>query len=250
MSGAVLAGAEAFRFDGGDTGALVIHGFTGSPQSMRPLGEALHRAGFTVCGPRLAGHGISPEAMSRTGARDWVASVEDAYAALRARTKRVFVTGLSMGGTLTLYLAGMHPNEIAGIIPINAAVRLESPELAALALVAAAPATIPGIGSDIKKPGVRELAYDAVPVPCIAEIHALVGVTYSLLPCITCPTLVVTSREDHVVPPDNARVIVSRIGARRVERLWVDNSYHVATIDNDADLISEQAIRFIRTIAG
>lgn len=246
----VLAGAEPFLYDGNETGVLVIHGFTGSTQSMRPLGQALHRAGFTVSGPRLAGHGISPEAMSRTGARDWVASVEEAYAALRARVQRVFVTGLSMGGTLTLYMAGQHAGEIAGAIPINAVVRLDSPDMAMLALMPGAPAMVPGIGSDIRKPGVKELAYDAVPVPCFAEIHALVSVTHALLPRITCPTLVVTSREDHVVPPENAGFITSRLGANRIEQLWLDNSYHVATIDNDADLIAGQAIRFIRSIGG
>jgi carboxylesterase len=244
----ILAGAEPFHFDGNRTGVLVIHGFTGSPYSMRPLGEALHRAGFTVSGPRLAGHGISPEAMSRTGARDWVASVEEAYTALRRQVDRVFVTGLSMGGTLTLYMAGMHVQEIAGIIPINAVVRLDSPDMATLALMPGAPPMVPGIGSDIKKPGVDERAYAAVPVPCIAEIHALVGVTHALLPRITCPTLIVTSREDHVVPPENAGFITGRIGASRIERVWLENSYHVATIDNDADLIAEHAVRFIRSI--
>ena len=244
----ILAGAEPFQFDGNRTGVLVIHGFTGSPQSMRPLGEALHRAGFTVSGPRLAGHGVSPEAMSRTGAHDWVASVEQAYAALRARVDRVFVTGLSMGGTLTLYMAAMHADEIAGAIPVNAVVRLDSPELATLALMPGAPAMVPGIGSDIRKPGVKELAYEAVPVRCIAEIHALVGVTHALLPRIVCPTLIVTSREDHVVPPENAGFITGRIGARRIERVWLDNSYHVATLDNDADAIAERAIGFIQGI--
>ena len=247
-SDAILAEAEPFLFDGNDTGVLVIHGFTGSPQSMRPLGEALHAAGFSVSGPRLAGHGISPAAMSRTGARDWVASVEEAYAELRTRCRRVFVTGLSMGGTLTLYMAGLHAGEIAGCIPINAVVRLDSPDIAALALNAAAPAAVPGIGSDIKRPGMRELAYAEAPVPCFAELHALIGVTHALLPRIACPTLIVTSREDHVVPPENGDLIAGRLGAARIERLWLDESYHVATLDNDADLIADQVIRFIRSV--
>jgi carboxylesterase len=92
----IIPYAELFFYAGGATGVLVIHGFTGSTQSMRPLGQALHRAGFTVSGPRLAGHGISPAAMSMTGARDWVASVETALVTLRQHTRRVFVTGLSM----------------------------------------------------------------------------------------------------------------------------------------------------------
>ena len=246
----ILPGAEPFLFEGNDTGVLVIHGFTGSTQSMRPLGEALNRAGFTVSGPRLAGHGVSPEAMARTGARDWVASVEAAYADLRARTARVFVTGLSMGATLTLYMAGMHGADIAGAIPINGLVRLDSPDMAAITFAAGMPATVPGIGSDIKKPGVRELAYAEVPVPCFAEIHALSSVTHALLPRAVCPMLIVTSREDHVVPPENGDFMAARLGSSRIERLALENSYHVATIDNDAGLIAEQSIRFIKSIAG
>jgi carboxylesterase len=246
----VLPGAEPFFHDGSEVGVLVVHGFTGTTQSMRPLGAALAQRGYTVSGPRLAGHGVSPAAMARTGARDWVASAEQAFADLRARCSQVFVTGLSMGGTLTLYLAAKHPDAVAGAIPINGCVEMGGTDMAALAFDPAAPATVPGIGSDIKDPASRELAYPEVPVACFAEIHALVGVTRTLLPRIVCPTLVITSREDHVVPPLNAGIIATRIGARRVEQLWLEDSYHVATLDHDAALIAEAAAGFIRSIAG
>jgi carboxylesterase len=244
----IIPYAELFFYAGGATGVLVIHGFTGSTQSMRPLGQALHRAGFTVSGPRLAGHGISPAAMSMTGARDWVASVETALVTLRQHTRRVFVTGLSMGGTLTLHTAAMHAGEIAGAIPINAVVQIDSPAIATIALSPEAPAMVPGIGSDIKKPGVRELAYAEVPVACFVALHALTNVTHALLPRLTCPVLIVTSREDHIVPPENSDLIEAGVGSARVERLWLDEFYHVATIDNDAALIAERMISFIRSI--
>lgn len=247
---AILPGAEPFFHEGGETGVLVLHGFTGTTQSMRPLGEALARAGCTVSGPRLAGHGVSPAAMARTGARDWVASAEEAFGGLRARCRQVFVTGLSMGGTLTLYLAAKHPELVAGAVPINGCVEMGGEDMAALAFDGSAPATVPGIGSDIKDPGSRELAYPEVPVACFAEIHALVGVTRTMLPRVTCPVLVVTSREDHVVPPHNAGIIASRVASARVEQLWLANSYHVATLDHDAGLIAEAAAGFIASVAG
>ena len=245
----ILPGAEPFDFAGNKTGILVCHGFTGSPQSMRPLGEAFRDAGYTVLGPRLPGHGTSPEDMAKTGARDWTGAVEDALARLQSRCERVFMTGLSMGGTLTLYMAGKHPNALAGIIPINAVARLDSPDIAAIAFDRAAPPLVPGIGSDIKKPGVKELAYPAVPVPCFAELHALASVTHALLPRITCPTLILTSTEDHVVPPLNAGLIAAAIGARQIERVALEESYHVATLDNDQDKIIAESLRFIRAIA-
>ena len=246
----ILAGAEPFFYPGNDIGVLVCHGFTGTTQSMRPLGQQLAVAGYTVVGPRLAGHGISPQAMAKTTASDWIASVDEALASLRKTCSQVFMTGLSMGGTLTLYTAAKHADVIRGAIPINATVRINSADLAGLALDPNAPATVPGIGSDIKAPGVVELAYKEVPVAALRQIYSLVGVTHDLLPRISCPTLVIQSREDHVVEPSNGPRIVKRIGASRVNLLWLDHSYHVATLDNDKDLIAQQTVAFIRSVAG
>ncbi len=107
---------------------------------------------------------------------------------------------------------------VQGAIPINGTVQLDNPDLAGLALDAAMPAMVPGIGSDIKAPGVVELAYAEVP--------------------------------DHVVKPRNGPRIVRLLGASRVELLWLDNSCHVATLDNDKDLIAQRTAAFISSIAG
>lgn len=246
----ILAGAEPFFFAGNDIGVLVCHGFTGTTQSMRPLGEALAAAGYTVIGPRLAGHGISPQAMALTTASDWIASVDEALATLRKTCKQVFMTGLSMGGTLTLYTAAKHGELIRGAVPINGTVQVDSADLGSMALDADMPATVPGIGSDIKAAGVTELAYQEVPVPALRQLYSLIGATHDLLPRIKCPTLVIQSREDHVVDPSNGPRIVRRIGSQRVSLLWLDNSYHVATLDNDKDLIARETVAFIRGIAG
>ncbi len=246
----ILAGAEPFFFRGNDIGVLVCHGFTGSTQSMRYLGESLHRAGYTVIGPRLRGHGVSPQAMGRTTASDWIASVEEALATLRETCTQIYMTGLSMGGTLTLYMAAMHPDVILGAVPINATVGIGNADLAALVFDPAAPETVPGIGSDIKAPGVKELAYPDVPVAALRHLFALVGVTNALLPRIKCPTLVIQAHDDHVVEPSNGPRIVQTIGSARVELQWLSESYHVATLDNDKDAICTSTIAFIRSIAG
>ncbi|OYV02404.1 MAG: carboxylesterase [Burkholderiales bacterium PBB5] len=237
----ILPGAEPFFFAGNDIGVLVCHGFTGCTQSMRYLGEQIHAAGYTVIGPRLAGHGISPAAMAKTTAADWIASVDEALAELRKTCSQIYMVGLSMGGTLTLYTAAMHADVICGAVPINGVVRINNPQMAGVALAAGMPDTVPGIGSDIKAPGVTELAYSEVPVPAFRQVYALAAVTQDLLPQITCPTLVITSREDHVVDPTNGPRIVRTIGAKRVEMLW---------LDNDKALIAQQTVAFIRSIAG
>lgn len=244
----VMAGAEPFLLNGNHVGVLLAHGFTGTTQSMRPLGEALAGAGFTVSAPRLPGHGTSPEDMAGTGARDWVAAIDAALADLQGRCSAVFMAGLSMGGTLTLLTAGRHADLLRGIVPVNAVVHLDAPDLAGLAFGGDPAAMLPGIGSDIKDPSSRELAYSTVPIRCLAELYALTSVTRDLLGRITCPALVIQSRDDHVVKPANARLIASSLGSGRVELLWLDHSYHVATLDYDAALIAERTVAFIHSV--
>ena len=241
----VMEGAEPFRMEGNDAGVLVSHGFTGTPQSVRPLGEALARTGFTVAGPRLAGHGTSVKDMAKSTAEDWISSLEEDFAWLRERTDGIYVTGLSMGGTLALYMAAVHPEFVRGVLPINACVSLDNPDLARLAFDPKAPDTVPGIGSDIKADGVEELAYDEMPVPAIREIMTLMRVTDDLLPTITVPAVIFQSLEDHVVPPENGTYIQEHLGSTYKQLIRLENSYHVATLDNDADLIAERIVRFI-----
>lgn len=248
----ILKGAEPFRFEGDSTkpAVLVLHGFTGSTQSVRYLGEELHRRfGFSVSGPRLKGHGTSPDDMATTGFLDWLGSAEEALRELSGGRRKVFVTGLSMGGTLCLNLAARLPDLVAGIVPVNGCAGVLNDDFSELVLNGDAPERIPGIGSDIKAPGVVELAYPEVPVSCVRQAHTLMGATGNLLHKIACPTLVIQSRDDHVVPPSNASLIVSRVSARDVRLFWLEDSYHVATLDNDKSLIVERAGRFISEIA-
>ena len=242
----VMAGAEPFYAEGSNVGVLVSHGYTGSPQSVRPLAEGLAEEGFTVALPRLKGHGTTPTDMATGTASDWVADVEGAAAWLRERCDALFMAGLSMGGTLTLYMAGQHPEMFRGIVPINAVVFANNPDLASLAFMADAPAEVPGIGSDIKAPGVTELAYPVVPVATVKELFALMKTTEELLPRITCPVLAMVSREDHVVPPPNTEYILGRVASAEGEALWLEDSYHVATLDNDKDLILRRTTDFVR----
>lgn len=237
---------QPFFFKGGPVGVLVSHGFTGSPQSMRYLGEQLARqGGFTVAGPRLKGHGTRPEEMAVSTAEEWIRSLDDALEELRQHCSSIFITGLSMGGTLTLYMAAMHPDVIRGALPVNAAVFINSPDLAGLAFMKDAPAVVPGVGSDIKQPGVIELAYPVVPVPAIRQIYGLMAVTRELLPRVVCPLLVFQSCDDHVVPPPNGDEIMLRAGSREKRLVWLEESYHVATLDNDKDIIVRESIAFI-----
>jgi carboxylesterase len=237
----VLEGAEPFYFEGNHVGVLVSHGFTGSTQSMRPLGEAYAKAGYTVCGPRLEGHGTHYEEMETTTFGDWIASVEEGFQWLKSRCDTIFVTGLSMGGTLALYIAENHP-EIKGIIPINAAVDI--PDMAPVRNLEGV-RFLDAIGSDIKKTGIQELAYEKTPVQSVKEILVLMEQVKADLPKVTCPALIFVSEEDHVVPPNNSQMIFDGIYSETKELHHMKNSYHVATLDNDQQEIIDITLKFI-----
>ncbi len=243
----VQVGAEPFYAENGKTGVLVSHGYTGTPQSMRYYAERLAKAGFSVALPRLAGHGTTPDDMARSTATEWIRDLEASMEWLQERCDTLFVTGLSMGGTLTLFMAGQYPDVFKGIIPINALIFNDNPELAALVYGKDVPAELPGIGSDIKAEGVKELAYPVTPTPTLKELFALTKVADELLPRINCPALLLTSREDHVVPPVNAEYILQKLINPDKRIVWLENSYHVATLDNDKDLIVQTAVEFINT---
>nr|WP_219914580.1 alpha/beta fold hydrolase [Thalassobacillus sp. CUG 92003] len=234
--------AQSYRFEGNEVGVLLIHGFTSTTQSVRPLGEAFAEAGYTVSAPRLEGHGTHYEDMEQTTYHDWVKTVESNLEWLEERCKVIFVAGLSMGGTLALYLAENHP-EVKGVITINAAINL--PEMARL-FEKGESQYIEGIGSDINKPGVTELAYEKTPVASLGELVKLMGKVNASLYEIHCPALVFVSDDDHVVPPENSKAIFESVYSEHKELVHLENSYHVATLDYDVDLITERCLEFLQ----
>jgi carboxylesterase len=167
--------SQPFSFEGNSKGVLVIHGFTGCTQSMVPSGKALAARGCTVLGPPLPGHGTTVEDMAIRRVTEWTDEAEQALKELWGRCDRVFVTGLSMGGTITLYLAANFGDKIAGIIPINALV-LTEPLLRLTPVLKYLVKTRPGVGSDIKKPEGRESCYDKVSIPAAYELTWLLKV--------------------------------------------------------------------------
>lgn len=243
----VLPGAEPLIADGGPAGVLVLHGFTGNPSSMRGIAEACAAAGHAVEMPRLPGHGTTVEDMLATTWDDWSAEVDAAYGRLAARCERVVVAGLSMGGTLTCWVAARHP-EIAGIVLINAAAEA-SPEMrdGIQSMVDAGETLMDGIGSDVADPDVTESAYAKVPLAPLVSMLDAVGDLQERLPSITCPALIMTSPQDHVVAPTASDHLAATLGGP-VDRVTLERSYHVATIDHDRDLIVERIADFVARV--
>ncbi|MDQ1412540.1 MAG: carboxylesterase [Acidimicrobiaceae bacterium] len=247
---AVLPGAEPFSAPGGPHGALVLHGFTGSPQSMRGVAQALADAGFAVELPRLPGHGTSVEDMMTTSWGDWSSAAESAYEKLAANCDRVVVVGLSMGGTLTAWLATRHP-EIAGIVVINGFIEPAAPALQQILdmMVAQGVTEVPGIGSDIALAGAVEVSYGRTPISCTMSLMSEMARLKDELAAITSPVLIFNSPQDHVVAPVSSDTLAAGVSGP-VERVTLERSYHVATLDYDRELIEQETVAFARRVTG
>ncbi|GAA3237670.1 alpha/beta hydrolase [Streptomyces thermocoprophilus] len=246
---AVLPGAEPYRHEGGEVGVLLCHGFTGSPQSLRPWAEQLAEHGLTVSLPLLPGHGTRWEDMAVTGWQDWYAEVDRELRVLRDRCARVFVAGLSMGGALALRLAARHGDAVSGVIVVNPANKVHGVAAHALPVVRHLVRATKGIASDIAKPGVAELGYDKVPLHCAHSLRNFLRMVDGELPQVTQPLLLLHSPQDHVVPPADSARILSRVSSLDVREVLLEQSYHVATLDHDAERIFEESLAFIGRLA-
>jgi carboxylesterase len=184
--------------------------------------------------------------MARTGWEDWYAEVERAFLDLHARCDDVFVMGLSMGGTLSLRLAEVHGDRVRGLVLVNPSLLGEHPLLKAVPLLKHVLPSYKGIGSDIKKPGVTELAYGRFPTRAVASVIRLWSTTRADLDKVSVPVLLFRSAVDHVVEPSSGRALVEALGTDRVEERILHDSYHVATLDNDAPAIFQGSTDFVR----
>jgi carboxylesterase len=239
---------DPFSAPGGQTGALVLHGFTGTPASMRPLADEIAGAGFAVELPRLPGHATTSQDLSTKSFADFADAAERAYATLSARTTAIVVVGLSMGGALALELATRH-RELAGVVLINPLAEPSAPSFLELLRAALAGGTVsfPSIASDIAKPGDYEGGYNETPVAPLLSTMEAVATLGGRLSEITSPVLLFTSRTDHVVPPTTGDFLEGALRAP-TRRIMLERSHHVATLDYDAELIAEETIEFMNKV--
>jgi carboxylesterase len=240
----VQPGAEAFAADGGPAGVLVLHGFTGSPRTVRPWAEHLAAAGLTVRAPRLPGHGTTWQDLGTTGWRDWYAAAEEAFAEISGQCEQVFLAGISMGACLAFRLAETRGAAVGGLVVVNPSLAPDTRLfLLAPALKHVVP-SLPGIAGDIKKPGATEGGYTRIPLKAAATLPSMWKLTGRHLAEVTQPVLVYRSTVDHVVGPPSMRVLTAALPAAEVVPLA--DSYHVATLDNDAPAIFEGTLAFIK----
>lgn len=258
----ILPGAESFHSPGAGNGEsqrtrlglVLVHGFTGSPVSMRPLAELLAARGFRVDVPRLPGHGTHPRDMQRTRYPDWRAEVERAVDRVSALAERVVLVGLSMGGTLVLDVASSGSRSVAGAVCVNPQILDREGALVKLSglielVVPLAPASLAGLRKDdIAKPGVSEQAYDWVPTASGNSLLKALPRVRAQLGALRCPLLIAHSRQDHSVPPRNSEELLRLVP--HAQELVLERSYHVATLDYDLELLAARIGEFCDALGG
>ncbi len=244
----LMPGAEPYAHEGGPVGVLVIHGFTGSPKSVTPWARHLAAAGLTVDVPRLPGHGTRWQDMNVTRWEDWYATVDRSLTQLRERCDAVVVAGLSMGGTLALRLAEQRPADVAGLVLVNPAVHSERKDRVLLPYLSRIVPAFPGISNDIKAGG-DEGAYQKLPLRAAHSLSQLWTVVKQDITHVTQPLLIFRSVDDHVVEPSNTAWILTHVRSEDRTEVLLHDSFHVATLDNDAPAIFAGSLDFVQRIA-
>jgi carboxylesterase len=247
---AVVPGAEPFSADGGRIGVLLSHGFTGSPASMTPWAKHLAAQGYTVQVPRLPGHGTHWKHMNRTRWEDWYAEVDKALTELHAKCDQVVVAGLSMGGCLALRLAEQRPDDVAALALVNPVVNLTRFDVKLVPVLQWVVPSLPGIGNDIKKEGGDEVGYDKTPLKALASQLKLWKDVRNNLGKVTQPLILFRSNDDHVLDISSKDLILAGVSSTVKEFVELHDSFHVATIDNDAPLIFDRTSAFIAEHVG
>jgi len=201
--------------------------------------------GFSVRVPLLPGHGTRWRDLNTTVWQDWYAALDRSLDELSARCDRVAVAGLSMGGALALRLAASRPSEVAAVVVVNPTVNIENRALPWVKYLRHVLASTSGIAGDIKKPGVSEAGYDRTPLRALHSQTELWADTRRLLPHVKQPLLYFRSPEDHVVDDSSTAIIMENVDSDIAELRLLHDSYHVATLDNDAPQIFEESLQFL-----
>ncbi len=235
-----------FESQKGDTGILLLHGLSGTPSEVQPLGDYLSAQGISTLGPWLKSHDSNPRELAKTTWQDWAESSKEAYDVLKSRCSKVFVGGLSMGGAQALHLAAHFP--VAGVISMATPVRIFDFRFNGIAFFRFLQWRTSNLTGGILDPSAPpHVTYPYVATKNLYELKKLMDLVWEELPKIIAPVLVVQGRKDSMVPPPNGDIIYRALGSQVKHLLYLERSDHVVTMDFDKQVLFEKALRFIQS---
>jgi carboxylesterase len=244
----VVPGAEPYAADAGPLGVLLLHGFGGSPGSLRGVAEWFEAHGASVRLPRLPGHGTSVEDLAARRWPEWAAEADAALSELSTRCERVAVLGHSMGAALALHLAATRPADVAALSLANPYLRDRRLLLVPVGrwFVRSTSAHATDSKNGARDPG----RYERRPVSAVVTLRDFLRVVDRELGRVRAPIAVFTSSVDHEIPAGSAERILARVSAEHAERISCPNSYHALPLDRDAPMLCERSLAFFRAATG
>jgi carboxylesterase len=239
-----------FFLEGGEVGVMLVHGYTATGAEVRPLAQVLHRAGYTVAGPLLPGHGTTPEELNRTHRQAWHAAVETCYLELSSRCRRVVVGGESLGALLALLLAARHP-EVGAVLSYAPAFRFRSRKATLLApILALFTAQRPKANNPPSASDPRWQGYPVYPLRAAVQVLRVQKEVQAALPRVRQPLLVVQGRLDRTIAVQSAQMVLDRAGSTHKELHWFEQSGHCVLIDCEMDDVSHLTLDFLKRVIG
>ena len=233
----------------GHIGVVLVHGFTGSPAAMRPWAEFLNARGYSVRVPLLPGHGTKPSDLNEVEWPEWPTKVKAEIAELQKHCSQIFVAGLSMGGGTTLNVAAELGDKLSGIILVNPMIHVRGISPSTAFVISRVVKFGKSVGNDIKRKGVTEYSYDKMPYRGIYQLLTMLQLTRAALPLIKVPMQLFHSVDDHTLPVSNTEIIMREVGSTDKSRIELLNSFHVATLDHDSELIFANSLTFIEGLS-
>ncbi len=248
MNVGAKADPSPFFLEAGSPGMLLIHGFTGSPAEMRPIGEYLHERDVTVSAPLLPGHGTTPEDLNQKRWQDWYRCVEEALGELGAACDPVFIGGLSLGAVLTLRLAAEHA-ALSGAVAYSPAVMTADKRSFLLPILKHIIPQVPKphlFLSDLSADE-RLWCYDVYPTKAAHEVLKLAHRTKRQLRRIDRPLLIIYSAKDEALHPDSAQFTYRKAGTEEKEIVALEDCGHALTVDRQWQEVAERTYAFIES---
>ncbi len=243
-----IPNSEPFELIGGQIAVLLIHGFSGSPLSVKPWAEKLHQSGFTVNVPRLPGHGSNWNEMNQTRWEEWFAEVENKFRELKSRHQRVFVAGFSMGGALSLRLATIYRNEIEGILLVNPSIGDDRLIMRLVPFLKYFIPSVKGRGTDVAAPNPPRHSYGRTPLRALHSLQKLWRVVRRDLHLIDQPLMIGYSINDHVVNPKFSEILIDNVSSMDIREVVFERSFHNVALDYDLPILVEESVNFISEV--
>lgn len=224
------------------TAIMLLHGFTATTVEVRPMAKFLNDQGYTVAGPLLPGHGVSPEELIYTRYTDWISAVNNTYLELERKYEHVFVLGESMGGLCTLWLAAQYP-KIAGVLVFAPALRIHN--LWQTRLIWPFVHYKQKANIDLSS---TWQGYNVVPLRAAAQLHKFQQLIKRRLPDIQQPIIVFQGKLDKTIDPLSSVEIIQRISSEEKELVWLEDSSHCILLDKQMDIVKRLSIEFIQKL--